>query len=79
MVNQIKNVEYELKQCNYSEISNFFFTVESRHGETYRGSDTTQKNVQHPVFIKGLQMTAFCFYALFSVSCFFLNWGCMYD
>lgn len=56
----------------------FFFTVESRHGETYRGSDTTQKNVQHPVFIKGLQMTAFCFYALFSVSCFFLNWGCMY-
>lgn len=72
MVNQIKNVEYELKQCNYSEISNFFFfTVESRHGETYRGSDTTQKNVQHPVFIKGLQMTAFCFYAPFSVSCFF--------
>lgn len=53
----------------------FFFTVESRHGETYRGSDTTQKNVQHPVFIKGLQMTAFCFYALFSVSCFFFELG----
>lgn len=49
----------------------YFFTVERRHGETYRGSDTTQKNVQHPVFIKDLQMTAFCFYALCSVSCFF--------
>lgn len=48
----------------------FFFTVERRHGETYRGGDTSQKNVQHPVFIKDLQMTAFCFYALFSVSCF---------